>query len=110
MPFMPDAVRFEVRGHVAVITLNRPNARNAVNQAIATGLEEAVDRLEDDPDLWVGVLLANSEGQVQPVFCAGADLKEISAGRQDSLYTERGGFAGFVYRERTKPLIVAVDG
>jgi enoyl-CoA hydratase len=107
---MSDAVLFEVNGHVAVITLNRPEARNAVNQDVATGLEAAIDRLEDDDDLWVGVLLANSEGQSRPVFCAGADLKEIDAGRQETLYTERGGFAGFVYRDRTKPLVVAVDG
>jgi enoyl-CoA hydratase len=110
MSSMSDAVQLTVSGHVAVITLNRPEARNAVNHDVATGLEATIDRLEDDPDLWVGVLVANSVGQARPVFCAGADLKEINSGRQDSLYTERGGFAGFVYRERTKPLIVAVDG
>ena len=44
------------------------------------------------------------------MFCAGADLKEINAGNAAALNTARGGFAGFVYRERRKPIIVAVDG
>jgi enoyl-CoA hydratase len=57
------------------------------------------------------VLTANVEGQRRPVFCAGADLKVIrETGTAATLDTERGGFAGFVYRERTKPIVVAVDG
>lgn len=107
---MSDIVRFEARGRVGIITLDRPEARNAVNGDVAAGLEAAIDRLEDDPELWVGVLTANTEGQERPVFCAGADLKAINSGQAGSLGTERGGFAGFVYRERTKPVIVAVDG
>ena len=108
-----DIVTFATDGlppHVAVITLNRPEARNAVNGAVATGLEAAVDRLEDDDELWVGVLAANTEGQERPVFSAGADLKVINAGDGLSISTERGGFAGFAYRDRRKPIIVAVDG
>jgi len=108
-----DIVTFATDGlppHVAVITLNRPEARNAVNGAVATGLEAAVDRLEDDDELWVGVLAANTEGQERPVFSAGADLKVINAGEGLSISTERGGFAGFAYRDRRKPIIVAVDG
>jgi enoyl-CoA hydratase len=107
---MPDEVIVETRGHVAVITLNRPEARNAVSEALAVGLEAAVDRVEQDDDLWVAVLAASTAGQARPVFCAGADLKAIEAGQLASLYTERGGFAGFTYRERTKPVVVAVDG
>ena len=98
-------VRLETLGHVAIITLNRPQARNAVNAAVALGLEAALDRLEEDSALWVGVLNATP-----PVFCAGADLKEINAGRRDQLRTLRGGFAGFVARERTKPIVAAVEG
>ncbi|WP_081438254.1 enoyl-CoA hydratase-related protein [Pseudofrankia asymbiotica] len=105
-----EAVRYEVSGHVAVITLNRPAARNAVNHDVAVGLESAIDALENDPDVWVGVLCANSDGQARPVFCAGADLKAIEAGQLDTLMTARGGFAGFVFRERAKPVVVAVDG
>jgi enoyl-CoA hydratase len=105
-----DIVTFEAHGRVAVITLNRPDARNAVNGDVANGLEAAIDRLEDDDELWVGILRANTEGQERPVFSAGADLKEINAGRGATLNTERGGFAGFAYRERRKPVIAAVDG
>jgi enoyl-CoA hydratase len=105
-----DIVTFEATGRVAVITLNRPDARNAVNGDVANGLEAAIDQLEDDDELWVGILRANTEGQERPVFSAGADLKEINAGRGATLNTERGGFAGLAYRERRKPLIAAVDG
>src|SRR5262245_19373527 len=107
---MAEAVLYERDDRVGVITLNRPEARNAVNAAVARGLEAAVDGLEDDPEVWVGVLCANTEGQARPVFCAGADLKVIEAGDLPTLYTERGYFGGFVYRERTKPIVVAVDG
>lgn len=107
---MPEAVLYSSSEHIAVITLNRPEARNAVNGTVARALEAAVDRLEDDPDVWLGVLTANTEGQERPVFCAGADLKAIRDGEGLAIETERGGFAGFAYRERTKPVIVAVDG
>jgi enoyl-CoA hydratase len=98
-------VDYEVRGRIAVLTLNRPEARNAVNGDVANGMEAAIDRLEDDPEVWVGILT-----HVGPVFSAGADLKAIAAGQANTLQTKRGGFAGLVQRERTKPLIAAVDG
>jgi enoyl-CoA hydratase len=107
---MSEIVTYDVRERVAVITLNRPEARNAVNGDLANGLEAAIDRLEADADVWVGILTANTAGQERPVFCAGADLKAINSGGAGSLATERGGFAGFVYRDRKKPIIVAVDG
>lgn len=107
---MADIVDYRSEGRVAVITLNRPEARNAVNGDVAAGLEAAVDRMEADEQVWVGILTANTAGQERPVFCAGADLKAINSGDAGALNTERGGFAGFVYRERTKPIIVAVDG
>ena len=108
---MTAAVEYVASDRVAIITLNRPEARNAVNPDVAQGLEAAVDRLEADPDVWVGVLCANTTAQERPVFCAGADLKVIQAtGDAALLETERGGFAGYVYRERTKPIVVAVDG
>ncbi|MEZ5650525.1 MAG: crotonase/enoyl-CoA hydratase family protein [Burkholderiaceae bacterium] len=98
-------VHFEARDHVAIITLDRPEARNAVNGDVAAGMEAALDRFEADEALWVGIVRA--EG---PVFCAGADLKEVSAGNSQRLRTERGGFGGIVRRERSKPLIAAVNG
>jgi len=107
---MSDIVQYEVHDRIAVMTLNRPEARNAVNGDLAQGLEAAIDRMEDDPEVWVGILRANTEGQDRPVFSAGADLKAINSGNAAALNTARGGFAGFVYRERKKPVIVAVDG
>jgi enoyl-CoA hydratase len=107
---MADAVLYETEGRIAFVTLNRPEARNAVNGAVASGMEAAIDQLEDDPDVWVGILRANTEGQERPVFSAGADLKELNAGNGAALNTSRGGFAGFAYRDRRKPVIVAVDG
>jgi enoyl-CoA hydratase len=98
-------VNFTTVGHVAIITIDRPEARNAINGVVAQGLEAGLDRLEADPDLWVGVLTSTP-----PVFCAGADLKEIQAGHRDRLRTPRGGFAGFVARRRSKPIIAAVEG
>ncbi|MFA5885877.1 MAG: enoyl-CoA hydratase-related protein [Acidimicrobiia bacterium] len=105
------AVLYSSADRIGVITLNRPAARNAVDREMALGLEAAVDRLEEDPEVWVGVLGAQTGEQANPVFCAGADLKVIrETGSAASLDTERGGFGGFVYRERTKPIVVAVDG
>ena len=98
-------VDYEQRGHVAVLTINRPEARNAVNGEVAAGIEEAIDRIEADDDTWVGVLTGAGS-----VFSAGADLKAISSGQAAGLNTEKGGFAGLVRRARTKPLIAAVDG
>ena len=102
---MRRMVEYEAQGHVAILTLNRPEARNAVNGEVAAGMEAAIDRMEEDPDIWIGVLTANG-----PAFSAGADLKAVSAGGGGSLGTERGGFAGIVNRQRTKPLIAACDG
>jgi enoyl-CoA hydratase len=99
------AVDFTTQGPLAIVTINRPEARNAVNGAVAQGIEGAIDRIEADDALWVGIITGEP-----PVFCAGADLKEINAGNAGALATERGGFAGFVQRERTKPIIAAVDG
>ena len=107
---MSEIVHYEVDGRVAIITLNRPDARNAVNGDVANGLESAIDQMEADPAVWVGILRANTDGQARPVFCAGADLKAINSGNAAGLNTARGGFGGFVYRDRTKPVIVAVDG
>lgn len=98
-------IEYATSDHVGTITINRPEARNAVNAEVASGIEAALDQAEADDDVWV-VILAGAG----PVFCAGADLKAISAGEAGSLVTARGGFAGLVARQRTKPLIAAVDG
>lgn len=98
-------VDYEQRERVAVMTIRRPEARNAVNADVATGMEAAIDRLEDSDDVWVGVI--TGEGSV---FSAGADLKAIAAGQAAGLSTKKGGFAGLARRQRTKPIIAAVDG
>lgn len=106
---VPDAgseiVTVERTAHVAVITMRRPERRNAVDDRIARGLESAVDLVESDSELRAAVLAG--EGTV---FSAGADLGLISEGRRHEMYTELGGFAGLTARPRRKPLIAAVDG
>ena len=101
-------VDYDLRGHVAVITINRPEARNAVNTDVAQGLEAAIDRLEADDDAWVGVL-TGAQTDKGWIFSAGADLKQMSVD-PGGMTTRKGGFAGIVQRERTKPIIAAVDG
>ena len=59
---MANIVEYEVRGKVAIITLNRPEARNAVNGDVASNLEAAIDQLENDPQVWIGILSANTAG------------------------------------------------
>ena len=95
---------FEIDGHVAVITMNRPEARNAVDPALARAISGAVSRFETDPELWVAILTGQG-----PVFCAGADLKTIRAGAVHELHDSYG-FAGLTTRTRSKPLIAAVNG
>ena len=103
----PGVVLFSVpEPHIAIVTINRPEARNAVNGAVASGLEAVVERIEADPDIWVAILT----GAGPHAFCAGADLKEVSLGRGASLATAKGGFAGFVRAKRTKLWIAAVQG
>ena len=98
-------VEFETREHVAIITLNRPEARNAINGEMAAGIESAIDRIESDSSLWCAIITARGS-----VFSAGADLKEISAGRANVISSPTGGFAGITTKRRTKPLIAAVNG
>ena len=87
-------------GRVLVAVMSRPEKRNALNADITAGLDAAMNELEDDPDLWCGVLTGGDE-----VFSAGADL---AAG--PGAPTERGGLVGLITRRRTKPLIAAVEG
>ena len=98
-------IDYEKRGNVALITINRPEARNAVNGEVAEGIEAAIDRAEADEEVWIGIL--THEG---PVFCAGADLKAISSGDAARLATPDGGFGGITAKTRTKPIIAACNG
>ncbi len=98
-------VDYEVRGHVALLTLNRPEARNAINGEVARAMDAHLESVEADPDVWVAVLASTGS-----VFCAGADLKAINSGQAAELATKKGGFAGFTEFPRTKPVIAAIDG
>ena len=94
------AVETERLGRVLVITIRREHKRNAIDASVTAGLDAALNSLEDDPELWCGILTGGPK-----VFSAGADL---AAGTGDR--TPRGGMAGIIRRQRTKPLIAAVEG
>jgi enoyl-CoA hydratase/carnithine racemase len=103
----PELVRYEMAApHVALITLNRPEKRNAVSAALALQMDACVKRSEADPQVRV-VILASAYAAV---FCAGADLIEVARGESGGLYTPDGGFAGLVDAPRAKPWIVAATG
>lgn len=93
-------VRTEIHDRVIVIHLEREAKRNAIDTELAVGISDALDRLDDDDDLWVGVLTGTPT-----VFSAGSDLKDGAGAR-----TERGGEYGLIRRKRVKPLIAAVEG
>jgi enoyl-CoA hydratase len=97
------AVLTERRGNVLLITLNRPDARNAVNLALAEGVAAALDELDAADDLSVGILTGAGKA-----FCAGMDLKAFVTG--ESPWVGDRGFAGIVQRSSKKPLIAAVEG
>jgi enoyl-CoA hydratase len=98
-----QAVLTERRGRILLITLNRPDARNAVNAALAQGIAAALTELDGDDELQVGVLTGAGKG-----FCAGMDLKAFVSG--ESPHVEGRGFAGITQRAADKPLIAAVEG
>ncbi|MER5670791.1 MULTISPECIES: enoyl-CoA hydratase-related protein [Pseudonocardia] len=93
-------VTTERHGHVLLIRMTRPDKRNAVDAAMTAGLDEALNTLDDDPDLWCGVLAGDATA-----FSAGTDLAAGSGGP-----TPRGGNYGVVRRDRRRPLIAAVEG
>jgi enoyl-CoA hydratase len=101
---MPEEpVLTERREGVLLITLNRPEARNAVNLALAEGLAAALDELDDSTELGAGVLTGAGKG-----FSAGMDLKAFVAGERP--WVGDRGFAGIVQRASRKPLVAAIEG
>ena len=100
---MTDAVLTEVRGNVLIVTLNRPEAKNAANKALAEGVAAAMDRLDSDNDLRVGIITGAGG-----TFCSGMDLKGFLAGERPHIPGR--GFAGLTEAPPRKPLIAAVDG
>src|ERR1700730_5515423 len=85
---MADEVLYEVEGRVAVVTLNRPAARNAINGAVAAAMNDIMHRIERDPNVWVTILT----GAGDRAFSAGADLKAMASGEGQLLETQEGGF------------------
>lgn len=100
---MPDEVISERHDGVLLITLNRPDARNAVNLPVAEGIAAALDELDASDDLSVGILTGAGKG-----FCAGMDLKAFVSGQRP--WVGDRGFAGIVRRPPVKPLIAAIEG
>jgi enoyl-CoA hydratase len=96
-------VRTERIGSTLLITIDRPQARNAVNAAVATQLAAALDDLESDPTLRAGVLTG-----AENTFSAGMDLKAALKGESPEIPGR--GFGGLTEAELTKPLIAAVEG
>ena len=92
-------------GKVEVLRLDRPEARNAIDPDTSRAIEAALDEIEADGTVWCTIITGTG-----PVFCAGADLKVVASGGGLDIMTERGGFAGLVERELTKPIIAAVNG
>jgi enoyl-CoA hydratase len=93
----------ERRAGVLLITLNRPDARNAINLPVAEGIAAALDELDGEDSLSVGVLTGAGKG-----FCAGMDLKAFVTGERP--WAGDRGFAGIVRRGSVKPLIAAIEG
>jgi enoyl-CoA hydratase len=103
MPEDTSAVLTERRDGVLLITLNRPDARNAVNGALAQGVAAALDNLDASDDVSVGVLTGAGKG-----FSSGMDLKAFAAGERP--WAADRGFAGITQRAAEKPLIAAIEG
>jgi enoyl-CoA hydratase len=102
-PVLTDRLKIGQRGNVLLITLNRPEVRNAVNAALAEGVGNALEELDADDSLSVGVLTGAGG-----CFCAGMDLGAFVKG-ESPWFGDRG-FAGITQRSARKPLIAAIEG
>jgi enoyl-CoA hydratase/carnithine racemase len=102
---MPDAVLYDLKDGIATITLNRPEARNALNKAVRDGLWDGFQRFADDGQALVAILTANGDR----AFCAGGDLKEMS---ETKLQVPPPDFLPYLGRnlKTDKPVIAAVNG
>jgi enoyl-CoA hydratase len=98
----PPEILTEKRDRILIITINRPEAKNAANAAVSHGLAAAMDQLDDDPGLSVGILTGAGG-----TFCAGMDLKAFARGENVAV---PGRGLGFTERPPVKPLIAAVEG
>jgi enoyl-CoA hydratase/carnithine racemase len=102
---MSEVLR-ERRGHIEVLTINRPEARNAINGAVSLAFAAAFDELEVDDDCWVVIVTGSGD----KAFSAGMDLKAFAAGEAADIMGAKGGFGGIAQRGFAKPIIAAVNG
>jgi enoyl-CoA hydratase len=96
----------ERRGHTEILTINRPEARNAINGAVSRAFAAAFDELETDDDCWVVIVTGSGD----KAFSAGMDLKAFAAGEGTDIIEAKGGFGGISRRDFPKPVIAAVNG
>jgi enoyl-CoA hydratase len=99
------SVRYELRDHIATVTIDRPGVRNAVDAPTAQALAEAFRRFDDDEGALVAVLTGAGG-----YFCAGADLKAVAAGEQREIAPESDGPMGPTRMHLSKPVIAAIEG
>lgn len=100
-----SAVEHERRGHVEIVTINRPEARNAVNRDVTEAMAGILDGAERDEDCWVVVLTGSGDKS----FSAGMDLKAFASGQGVGII-DGNGFASITRRKFPKPIIAAVNG
>ncbi len=100
---MSDEVRVIINDGIMTVTINRPEAKNAVNAAVAQGIGAAMEELDRNPDVRLGILTGANN-----VFCSGMDLKAYARG--ESPFVEGRGFGGLCSLPPKKPLIAAVEG
>jgi len=99
------SILFEERGAIAIITLNRPERRNAINAEMTSCLREAIRKFVKNDTLRVGIIIGHDN-----IFCAGMDLQAFSNGEGSDILNGEGRFAGLVSAQCPKPLIAAVEG
>ncbi len=103
---MADEVLRERRGNVEILTINRPEARNAINGAVSRAMAAAMDELAEDAGCFVVVITGTGD----KAFSAGMDLKAFSSGEGGDIMSGSGGFGGLTHRDFPKPIIAAVNG
>ncbi|MFW2387632.1 MAG: crotonase/enoyl-CoA hydratase family protein [Polyangiales bacterium] len=99
------SVRYELRDQIAIVTIERPDVRNAVDRPTATALANTFRRFDDDEEALVAVLTGAGE-----TFCAGADLKAVAAGEERDMSAEADGPMGPTRMQLGKPVIAAIEG
>lgn len=102
---MINTILTNVRNGVLTITINRPEAKNAINPAMSEAIAAAIDELDNNDELSVGIITGAGG-----TFCAGTDLKAYSKGERPSPEVQKRGFAGLVAALPKKPLIGALEG